>query len=420
MAAFHGFGARVRSSRRLTALAMAATLSVTLAACTGSSADDSAAPSTDDAASAGATPSESAQSPTPEPAARISSSNPANRPLRVDEPIELSVEDGTFEKVTVTFGKSDRSLQGTLSEDKTTWTSDQRLEPGLRYQVRSVAVDAAGLKTKDDQVVRTEALTLDQQTYPSIAPLDGETVGVGMPVIVQFDVAVSDKASIEKHLAVRSSPQQPGAWHWISDNEVHWRPKSYWQPGTQVTVDADINSIPAGNGIYGQVSRSTGFTVGDAVVSRVDIAAHTMKVFKNGTLLRTLPITTGKAGFTTRSGTKVIMEKFRERRMNSETVGISQSNPEYYDIDDVEYAMRLTYSGEFIHAAPWSVGSQGSDNVSHGCTGMSTANAAWLYNASKRGDVVEYVGSDRWMTMDNGYGDWNATFSDYKAGSALH
>ncbi|MGA9747796.1 MAG: Ig-like domain-containing protein, partial [Nocardioides sp.] len=364
-------------------------------------------------------PSGAAETPTAEPAARISSNRPATGGLAIDQPITLTAEDGVFEKVAVTFGKKGRTLRGTLSEDKATWTSDQRLEPGLRYRVRSVAVDADGLKTKDDQVVSTETLTLDQQTFPSIAPLAGETVGIGMPVIVQFDVAVKDKASIEKHLTVQSSPQQSGAWHWISDHEVHWRPKTYWTPGTQVTVDADINSIPAGNGIYGQLSRSTSFTVGDAVVSRVDMGAHTMKVFRNGALLRTLPITTGKAGFTTRSGTKVIIEKFREKRMNSETVGISQSDPEYYDIDDVEYAMRLTYSGEFIHAAPWSVGSQGSANVSHGCTGMSTANAEWLYNISKRGDVVEYVGSDRPMTMTNGYGDWNTSFGDYKAGSAL-
>jgi lipoprotein-anchoring transpeptidase ErfK/SrfK len=136
-------------------------------------------------------------------------------------------------------------------------------------------------------------------------------------------------------------------------------------------------------------------------------------------VLRTIPITTGKAGFTTRSGVKVIIEKFRSKQMNSETVGIAQDDPEYYNIDDVEYAMRLTYSGEFIHAAPWSVGSQGYANVSHGCTGMSTANAAWLYSFSKRGDVVEYTGTDRWMTFGNGYGDWNVPFADYRGGSAL-
>src|SRR5688500_9667472 len=105
--------------------------------------------------------------------------------------------------------------------------------------------------------------------------------------------------------------------------------------------------------------------------------------------------------------------------MHSETVGIPAGDPEASDIDDVEYAMRLTYSGEFIHAAPWSVGSQGAANVSHGCTGMSTENAKWLYDMTLRGDVVEYTGTDRPMEPDNGYGDWNIDYASYAEGSAL-
>lgn len=156
------------------------------------------------------------------------------------------------------------------------------------------------------------------------------------------------------------------------------------------------------------------------MISKVDAETHQMKVFQNGKLLRTIPITTGKPGFTTRSGVKVIIEKFRIKQMNSETIGINPGDPEAYNIDDVEYAMRVTYSGEFVHAAPWSTGYQGYSNVSHGCTGMSTDNAAWLYNLSKVGDVVEYTGTDAYMTLDNGYGDWNMPFKEYAKGSALH
>jgi lipoprotein-anchoring transpeptidase ErfK/SrfK len=106
--------------------------------------------------------------------------------------------------------------------------------------------------------------------------------------------------------------------------------------------------------------------------------------------------------------------------MNSETIGIEPNSADGYNLDDVEYAMRITYSGEFLHAAPWSVAYQGNSNVSHGCTGMSTANAAWLYNSSLVGDPVVFTGSDRGMTLDNGYGDWNESFKEYKQGSALH
>ncbi len=240
-----------------------------------------------------------------------------------------------------------------------------------------------------------------------------------MPVIATFDVPVNNKAAFEKHMSVQSTPKQAGAWHWISDNEAHWRPKKYWQAGTKVSVDIDVNSVDAGNGVYGQESRKVDFTVGDANIYKVNAQTHQMQVFSNGKLLRTIPITTGKPGFTTRSGTKVIIEKFESKRMNSETVGISRNDPEAYDIDDVQWAMRVTYSGEFIHAAPWSVGSQGYANVSHGCTGMSTDNAGWLYSISKRGDVVEYTGTDRPMEFTNGYGDWNESFPEYAKGSAL-
>jgi lipoprotein-anchoring transpeptidase ErfK/SrfK len=159
--------------------------------------------------------------------------------------------------------------------------------------------------------------------------------------------------------------------------------------------------------------------VGDAHIYKVNAQTDQMQVFSNGKLLRTIPITTGKPGFTTRSGVKVIIEKFDSKRMNSETVGIPAGSADAYDIDNVQWAMRLTYSGEFIHAAPWSVASQGHENVSHGCTGMSDANAKWLYDMTRRGDVVEYTGTDRPMTLTNGYGDWNESFADYRAGSAL-
>jgi lipoprotein-anchoring transpeptidase ErfK/SrfK len=216
-----------------------------------------------------------------------------------------------------------------------------------------------------------------------------------------------------------SEPAQKGSWHWISSTEVHWRPAKYWKAGTKVTVHANINSDPAGNGIYGQLDRSVTFNIGDAHVYRVNTVTDQMRVFSNGKLLRTLPITTGEQpAYTTRSGIKVIIEKFPSKDMNSETVGITGADA--YNIHGVQWAMRVTYSGEFIHAAPWSVASQGHENVSHGCTGMSTANADWLYHMTNIGDVVEYTGTDKPMTLTNGYGDWNESFAQYKQGSALH
>jgi lipoprotein-anchoring transpeptidase ErfK/SrfK len=401
---------RTRVRRATAALAFAALVAAGLSACQGSSpVDDRASGPDEQAAPAKARPN---------PVRVTTHVGGEVDAVPVDQPVRVTARDGRLTSVRVTSALGE--LRGRLGADGAAWTAKDRLEPGTTYRVEAVAERAAdGKERRTRSTFTTDDLTLDEQTYPSIAPLAGETVGVGMPVIVTFDVAVTDRASIEKHLRVRSVPAQRGAWHWISDHEVHWRPAEYWKAGTDVTVDADINSIPAGAGVYGQESRRVSFHVGDAVISMVNAQTHQMQTFVNGKLVRTTPITTGKPGFTTRSGVKVIIEKYREKRMNSETIGISRNDPEAYDIDDVEYAMRVTYSGEFLHAAPWSVGSQGYANVSHGCTGMSTANAAWLYNISKRGDVVEYTGTDRPMTLTNGYGDWNASFADYARGSAL-
>ncbi len=337
--------------------------------------------------------------------------------VALETPITVTSRRGTLTRVRVTSPEG--PVAGELGDGSSAWRSTGRLQPGTTYTVRAVAENADGEVRRTSSTFRTADLTLDDQTYPSVAPLAGETVGIGMPVVVTFDVPVTDHAAFERHMTVTSTPAQKGSWYWMSDREVHWRPDRYWKAGSDVHVDLDLDSIPAGDGVYGQLSRRIDFRIGDAHVYKVDAQTHQMQVFSNGTLLRTLPITTGKPGFTTRSGVKVIMEKHREKRMNSETVGIAEDNPEYYDIDDVEYAMRLTSSGEFIHAAPWSVGSQGRANVSHGCTGMSTDNARWLYEMTVRGDVVEYTGTDRPMTLTNGYGDWNLSAAVYHEGSAL-
>jgi lipoprotein-anchoring transpeptidase ErfK/SrfK len=355
----------------------------------------------------------------PSSEAKITASIPADATdVQVNRSLRLNVSDGTLQSVSVA-GTSGQ-LEGALAGDKMSWQSSGRLQPGETYRVRGVAVDKSGHESVYRSRFSTQNLSLDQQAFPSFFPLPGATVGVGMPAIIRFDVPIENKASIEKHLHVTSVPAQPGAFHWVSDTEVHWRPQNYWQPGTQVTVNADIDSIPAGNGIFGQKSRTSTFTIGRSMISKVNTQTDQMRVFQDGKLVRTIPITTGQQPkYTTRSGVKVIVEKYRKKRMNSETVGIDPNGPDGYNIAGVEYAMRITYSGEFLHAAPWSVASQGHANVSHGCTGMSTANAEWLYGQTLIGDVVEYTGTDKPMTMTNGIGDWNLPFDQYAAGSAL-
>jgi lipoprotein-anchoring transpeptidase ErfK/SrfK len=339
--------------------------------------------------------------------------------VTVDTPVTVRVRNGTLDTVVFRAHQPDRRMAGTFNSSHTKWTASDLLEPGTRYVVSGHATDASGRPTSERIAFRTQDLTLDQQTFASITPLQHDTVGVGMPVIVHFDVPVTDRAEIQRHMHVTSSPATPGTWHWVSDTEVHWRPKHFWQPGTQVHVDLALNGVNAGNGIYGQMSRSVDFTIGKSVVMKPNLRTDQMKVLLNGRLARTIPITGGMPGFATRSGIKLIVEKFKSLRMDSTTVGIAAGSPNAYNIPNVQFAQRVTFSGEFLHAAPWSVYAQGSSNVSHGCVGMSTANAAWLFRLTHPGDPVEVSGTHRRLEPGNGWTDWNQSFVQYKKGSAL-
>jgi lipoprotein-anchoring transpeptidase ErfK/SrfK len=407
--------ARRHVRRGLVALATAGAL-VGLCACTSETSD----------ASGGTTATEGNNSEVPDDteapkpqSEAILSTNVGSSVVPVDTPVTVKVEQGTLEQVTFKVKGAKAALAGAFNQDKTQWVADELLEPGTKYVVKARAVDAAGLSTKTRDTFNSENLTLDDQTYASVSPLEGETVGVGMPVIVTFDIPVTDRAAFERRMHVTASPAAKGTWHWYSDTEAHWRPKQYWKPGTDVSVDLDLNGVNAGNGIYGQEDRQLDFTIGESVVMRANLQTHQMKVYVGGGLARTIPITGGKDGWETRSGVKLIVEKFEVKRMNAATVGIEPGDPEYYNIPDVEYAQRVTYTGEFLHAAPWSTSDQGSTNVSHGCVGMSTENAAWLYNLTHRGDPVEVTGTDRALEEGNGWTDWNVSYADYKSGSAL-
>jgi lipoprotein-anchoring transpeptidase ErfK/SrfK len=354
------------------------------------------------------------------PAVRLSANVRANaNHVPVDTPITLKARDGTLGSVVVRVRRGEARLPGRFNADHTRWTAKELLEPGTTYVAASRATDSDGRPVNRRITFHTEDLTLAEQTYANVTPLAKEVVGVGMPVIVRFDVPVTDRARFERHMQVTASPAATGSWSWISDTEVHWRPKTYWKPGTSVHVDLDLNGVNAGNGIYGQMDRSVNFTVGRSVVMRANLQSDEMKVLLDGRLARTIPITGGMPGLETRSGTKLIIEKFLSKRMDAATVGVSPSDPDYYNIPDVRYAQRVTFSGEFLHAAPWSEYAQGVQNVSHGCVGMSTANAGWLYSLTHRGDPVEVTGTSRGLEPGNGWTDWNTSFAQYRQGSAL-
>lgn len=387
------------TTNRSLRLLLGAVLLVTLGACTAARSEQPSA------------------SPTQQPATVTANVEDQASDVPVDTVVSVEVEHGTVTEASLTSSDGKQVVKGEGSEGR--WAATSRLEPGTAYTLTAQAEGTDGKPAKLVRTFTTRALTLDQQTYPAVAPLANETVGVGMPVIVTFDLPVENKKLFEQHMHVTSTPKVEGAWHWISDTVVHYRPKEFWPAGTKVSVDLDLNSLPAGNGVYGQQDQHVPFTVGRRIVSTVDVARHTLTMNIDGRDVRTIPVSTGKPGHETRGGTKVIMEKFPSVDMDAASTGVSESDPDYYDISDVRWAMRVTNSGEFLHAAPWSVGSQGRENVSHGCVGMSDADAQWIYDRSRRGDVVKFVNSGRALEQNNGWTDWNTRWSDWVQGSAL-
>jgi lipoprotein-anchoring transpeptidase ErfK/SrfK len=407
-------------------LALSAVLAVSACSAASTPAAGTSATRAGGAASTSAgTPSSSASTsaaptPTVEPVSYTTSPDDEARDVAVDTRVTASATHGTLEKATLSYlSKKGNTIPVEGSLDGGTWTASDLLEPGVRYTLALKARSEDGETTKETRTFRTADLTPDDQVYVAVSPRDGGTVGIGLPVVVRFDLPVVDKASFEKHMSVTTKPAQAGSWYWLSSKEAHWRPKTYWKPGTTVTVDAALNGVPAGGGRFGEMSRTSTFTIGRSVIAKVDIKTDQMKVMIDGKLAKSIPITGGQPGFITRSGVKVIMDKVTNITMKAETIGLKKGDPGYYPETPVKWALRVTSSGEFLHSAPWSVKDQGKRNVSHGCTGMSDADAEWVYKNMVIGDVVETTGTDRQMTMGNGYADWNLDQAKWAAGSAL-
>ncbi len=404
-------------SAAVSGMAVLAMLGVT--ACNATATAENGKPAGSSSATAGGTTS-AAPTPTTDPVVFKTTPGDESEDVSVDTRVTASAEKGTLKKASLSY-KSKKGnrvpVDGTLEGG--TWTASDLLEPGVKYTLDLTAEDSDGKTTESTQTFRTANLTLDDQVYVAVSPRDGGTVGIGMPVVVRFDLPVVDKASFEKHMKVTSTPAQAGSWYWLSSREAHWRPKTYWKAGTKVHVEANLNGVPAGGNRYGQMSRTSDFTIGRAVVAKVNLKTDQLDVFIDGKWVKRIPVTGGRPGFVTRSGVKVIMDKQTNITMRAETIGLKKDDPNYYADTPVKYAMRVTNSGEFLHTAPWSVADQGKRNVSHGCTGMSDANGQWLFGQMRIGDVVETTGTNRPMTMGNGYSDWNLSWARWSAGSAL-
>jgi lipoprotein-anchoring transpeptidase ErfK/SrfK len=337
-------------------------------------------------------------------------------------PLEISVTDGELDRASMVDGAG-AEVPGSVSEsaenpDAQVFVPETPLAYATSYTLTATATNAADAEAE----ATATFTTVDPETVstPSIGPLDGMLVGVGMPIRVYFDDPVADKAAVESRLLVTSSNPTDGVWSWLNDAEVHFRPSTYWPPNTEVTLDANLYGVDFGEGVWGEKDRSVSFSIGARHVSVADAGAYVMEVYDGDRLVQSFPISAGSPDFPSRNGAHVVTDLNRDRIMDSSTYGVPVDSPNGYRTP-VEFAVRLSNNGEFVHAAPWSVAQQGRENVSHGCINMSTEDAAWFFNFSQPGDVVEIKNSigPPLSAADGDIYDWAIPWEKWQAGSAL-
>ncbi|WP_226961771.1 MULTISPECIES: L,D-transpeptidase [Streptomyces] len=333
--------------------------------------------------------------------------------------LAVTAEGGTLTEVTVA-GPEGEEVAGELTEEADAWAPSEALANGAEYTVTAVGENGDGEAETATATFTTVAADATFSSYWNIP--DGSEVGVGMELSVTFDTAIENTAEVRDAIQITTEPPVEVRGHWFGNQRVDFRPEEYWEPGTEVEIRFRLRGVEGADGVFGTLREDVSFTVGRSQVSTVDAAAHTMEVVRDGEVLRTVPITAGAPGTETWNGKMVITEKHKETRMDGATVGFGGE----YDIPDVPHAMRLSTSGTFVHGNYWaSSATFGSDNVSHGCVGLEDrqgagdpdTDAAWFYENSMIGDVVEVINSeDDVIAPDNGINGWNMDWADWGAG----
>ncbi|GAA4909675.1 L,D-transpeptidase LdtMt2 [Actinomycetospora succinea] len=352
------------------------------------------------------------------PVALAASVAPGATDVAPAEPLTVSAAGGRLTTVTVT-PTGGAALAGTPDPSGTRWTSPQ-LAYGTEYRVQAAGVDEQGRPGAPlDQTFTTVApeKTLE---IASIRPTDGQTVGVAMPISINFDSPVTDRAAVERRVSVQTSTPTEGSFRWMSDEQLNWRPKDYWRPGTQVSVSARLFGVDSGEGVYGEEDRSFSFTVGRDQRARGDVNAHTLVLYQDGQEFKSMPASYGRAQYPTQYGVHVAFEKHEVKRMRSDTWGgPAEGTPGFYD-EDLPLAVRISNNGEFVHVNAATTRQQGRSNVSHGCVNLSPTNGQFFFNWVQMGDPVEIVGSERPLTTRDGdIADWTIPWEEYRQGSAL-
>ena len=353
-------------------------------------------------------------------AAETSTEKPKPKPPQVNvangetgveptEPIRVTAAGGL---ATVKMTNEDgKEVEAKFDDDKSEWSTTEPLGYGRKYTVE--ARDAEGQKV----VTSFTTLTPDATVNAYVGPLDGAVVGVAQAVTIRFDTAIKDTKAVEDLIDVQTSNGTDGAFFWLDPYEVRWRPKEYWEPGTEVNVKIDIYGQKMGKGLYGAQDSETSFTIGDKVETVIDNADKMLRVYSNDELVKEFPISLGTDNVhDTPNGTYVVGDEYEKLTMDSRSFGLALDAGGY--VTPVDYATQLSYSGIYVHSAPWALGALGSYNQSHGCINASYDNAQWFQNFVKRGDpVVVKNTAGGTLTPYDGLGYWNLDWEQRSGGS---
>jgi lipoprotein-anchoring transpeptidase ErfK/SrfK len=337
--------------------------------------------------------------------------NATNVPVSVE--IRTTANNGVVSAVSL-VSASGQQVAGAMRRDGSSWVPSKPLAFGQTYTVTVTVTGADGRATQTSTSFVTMAKPATKPISTSFNLTSGETYGVAMPIVIDFGTSIprASRPELQNRLFVTSSPAQVGAWRWVSDREVVYRSQSYWKAGTTLAVRSALGGLPIGGRVLDK-DRTANVTIGRDMEVSVANRNHMMTITSNGKVIKRYAISMGKRSTPSWSGQFVIME-----RLPATVFDTLDEGPGGYRVA-VKYAERLTWSGMFLHSAPWSVYAQGHTNVSHGCVNIGPSNAKWIFQHSLVGDPVSISGTPRHVAEGNGWTAWDQSWADFVKGSAV-
>src|SRR3984885_3221263 len=331
-------------------------------------------------------------------------------------PVSVVVSDGRFQKAALT-NSAGKVVAGAFNQDRTVYTTTEPLGYATSYSWSGSVVGHDGKAVPVTGKFTTVAPS--KKIGGSFQLADGQTVGVAVPIIIQFDAPISDKAAVEKALTVTTNPPVEGSWAWLPDEQqgarIHYRTREYYPAGATVNVEAKFYGLPFGDGAFGSDDISCHFQIGRRQVVKAEVTSHRIQVVTDAGVIMDFPCSYGeadKARNVTRNGIHVVTEKYADFYMSNPAAGYSNAHE--------RWAVRISNNGEFIHANPSSSGAQGNTNVTNGCVNLSTEDAEQYYRAAIYGDPVEVTGSTIQLSYSDGdIWDWAVDWDTWVAMSAL-